>query len=196
MQDNNNKTENSYFKSVGLTIKGLKVLLGFSFVATIIAFSIAFCEHRQYTELVDRYDDALVRISQCEVSVSELMNETSYYNSIEYTTTLPLTTETTEYTTAEYEEHTINAATDPTVNEPAKETQTAKPHTTKEATTKESTTKESTTKVKETSGAYYVTQSGKKYHVASCSYLSKSKIAITMDKIRAEGYSPCSRCIK
>ncbi len=191
MQDNDNKTENSYFKSAGLTIKGLKVLLGFSFVATIIAFSIAFCEHRQYTELVERYDDALVGISQCEVSLSELMNETSYYNSIENTTTLPLTTETTEYTTAEYEEHTINAATDPTGKEPAKKTQPVKPHTTKEATTKESTTK-----VKETSGAYYVTQSGKKYHVASCSYLSKSKITITMDRIRSEGYSPCSRCIK
>lgn len=186
MQDNNNKTENSYFKSVGLTIKGLKVLLSFSFVATIIAFSIAFCEHRQYTELVDRYDDALVRISQCEVSLSELMNETSYYNSIENTTTLPLTTETTEYTNAEYEEHTINAATDPTGKEPAKETQPVKPD----------TTKETTTKIKETTGIYFVTQSGKKYHVASCSYLSKSKIAISIDRIKVEGYSPCSRCIK
>ena len=48
----------------------------------------------------------------------------------------------------------------------------------------------------DTSGPYFVTQSGNKYHIASCSYLSKSKIAITMDRIKSGGYSPCSRCIK
>ena len=41
---------------------------------------------------------------------------------------------------------------------------------------------------------YYVTKSGKKYHRAGCSYL-KSKIEITIDKIKSGGYEPCSRCI-
>ena len=165
----------------GFTTNALKVLLGFSFVATIIAFAVAFCEHRQYTELVEKYDDVLVRISQCEASVSQLMNETSYYNSIENSVTYPSEGDEAENTTAEYKEQTASDITGAAEN-----TQSAKPD----------TTKETTTKIKETSGTYYVTQSGKKYHVASCSYLKKSKIAITMDRIKAEGYSPCSRCIK
>lgn len=174
MQGNKNKI-------TGFTTNALKVLLGFSFVATIIAFAVAFCEHRQYTELVEKYDDALVRISQCEASVSQLMNETSYYNSIENSVTYP-----SEYTTEEYQEQTKSNITSTAVQELDENTQSEKPD----------TTKETTTKIKETSGTYYVTQSGKKYHVASCSYLKKSKIAITMDRIKAEGYSPCSRCIK
>ena len=42
---------------------------------------------------------------------------------------------------------------------------------------------------------YYVTKSGRKYHIDGCSYL-KSKIEITYDDIIAGGYEPCSRCIK
>lgn len=43
---------------------------------------------------------------------------------------------------------------------------------------------------------YYVTNSGKKYHVSTCSYLSKSRNAITLSQAKAKGFSPCSRCIK
>lgn len=43
---------------------------------------------------------------------------------------------------------------------------------------------------------YYVTKSGKKYHIGTCSYLSKSKIEITAVGISSGGYEPCSRCIK
>ncbi|MBO5937754.1 MAG: hypothetical protein J6V06_03495 [Clostridia bacterium] len=74
------------------------------------------------------------------------------------------------------------------------ETPTESTTTTEEENTASAT--ESTTASETPSGTYYVTQSGNKYHTAYCSYLSKSKIAITMDRIKAEGYSPCSRCIK
>jgi methylphosphotriester-DNA--protein-cysteine methyltransferase len=40
----------------------------------------------------------------------------------------------------------------------------------------------------------YVTNTGKKYHTGSCSYLSKSKIAISLSDAKAQGYGPCSRC--
>lgn len=43
---------------------------------------------------------------------------------------------------------------------------------------------------------YYVTSSGKKYHKSTCSYLSKSRISISLSDAKAKGYSPCSRCIK
>lgn len=39
----------------------------------------------------------------------------------------------------------------------------------------------------------YITNTGSKYHRASCSYL-KSKNAITKEKAISQGYSPCSRC--
>ena len=39
----------------------------------------------------------------------------------------------------------------------------------------------------------YVTRTGKKYHRASCSYLRKSKIPISLSEARGQ-YGPCSRC--
>lgn len=40
----------------------------------------------------------------------------------------------------------------------------------------------------------YVTKSGQKYHRASCTYLRKSKISITLGEAKKEGYTPCSKC--
>jgi competence protein ComEC len=40
----------------------------------------------------------------------------------------------------------------------------------------------------------YVTNSGQKYHTTNCSSLSKSKIAITLEEAKKEGYTPCSKC--
>lgn len=55
---------------------------------------------------------------------------------------------------------------------------------------------EKTTHQGNTDQSYYVTASGKKYHISTCGYLSKSKIKITMEEILSDGYEPCSRCIK
>ena len=40
----------------------------------------------------------------------------------------------------------------------------------------------------------YITNSGTKYHQDGCSFLSKSKIPISLDDAIAGGYEPCSRC--
>lgn len=40
----------------------------------------------------------------------------------------------------------------------------------------------------------YVTNTGSKYHRGSCSSLSKSKIEITLQEAKAQGYAPCKRC--
>ena len=40
----------------------------------------------------------------------------------------------------------------------------------------------------------YITKSGKKYHRAGCSSLSKSCIPISRKDAEARGYTPCSRC--
>ncbi len=40
----------------------------------------------------------------------------------------------------------------------------------------------------------YVTKSGKKYHTATCSSLSKSKIPMRLADAVSAGYEPCSRC--
>lgn len=40
----------------------------------------------------------------------------------------------------------------------------------------------------------YVTRTGEKYHRSSCSYLSQSKIAISLEEAIEDGYTPCSRC--
>lgn len=40
----------------------------------------------------------------------------------------------------------------------------------------------------------YVTKSGKKYHKADCSSLSKGKIEMLLETAKSEGYTPCSKC--
>jgi methylphosphotriester-DNA--protein-cysteine methyltransferase len=40
----------------------------------------------------------------------------------------------------------------------------------------------------------YITKTGGKYHVASCSSLRKSKIAISLGDAVRRGYGPCGRC--
>ncbi len=40
----------------------------------------------------------------------------------------------------------------------------------------------------------YITDTGEKYHKSGCRYLSKSKHAISLEKARAQGYTPCSVC--
>jgi hypothetical protein len=40
----------------------------------------------------------------------------------------------------------------------------------------------------------YVTKTGKKYHSEGCSYLSKSKISMSLSDAKSSGYTACSRC--
>ncbi len=40
----------------------------------------------------------------------------------------------------------------------------------------------------------YVTATGTKYHRGDCSYLSSSKIPISLKEAKERGYTPCSRC--
>jgi len=40
----------------------------------------------------------------------------------------------------------------------------------------------------------YVTNTGTKYHVDGCRYLSKSKIRMTLEDAKRQGYEPCSVC--
>ncbi len=58
------------------------------------------------------------------------------------------------------------------------------------------TTAESTEAVVSDRKTYYITDSGKKYHLSGCSYLKNSSNAITLSRAKAEGFTPCSRCIK
>ena len=40
----------------------------------------------------------------------------------------------------------------------------------------------------------YITNTGTKYHLATCRSLSKSKIPISLKDAKAKGYTPCSIC--
>ncbi len=40
----------------------------------------------------------------------------------------------------------------------------------------------------------YITNTGKKYHRAGCSYLRQSQTAVSLDEAIRRGYTPCSRC--
>jgi beta-lactamase superfamily II metal-dependent hydrolase len=40
----------------------------------------------------------------------------------------------------------------------------------------------------------YITNTGTKYHLGSCKYLKKSKIATTLSSAKSQGYEPCETC--
>lgn len=40
----------------------------------------------------------------------------------------------------------------------------------------------------------YITNTGSKYHVDGCQYLSKSQIAISLSDAKRQGYEPCKKC--
>lgn len=71
-------------------------------------------------------------------------------------------------------------------NPPAKQGQAKAEQTPPKADSKADTDDETRT--------VYVTRTGKKYHGPNCSYLSRSKIAISLKEARQKGYTPCSRC--
>ena len=148
----------------------------FSFIATVIGFSVAYIENKNYNTLNTKYDQALEKLSDLEVSVAALM-AANVSDKTDHPPSYPAenVSESTTATESENSDNSQHSSDTPLSESDAKD---------------ESSTTQTA------SGTYYVTQSGKKYHTAYCSYLSKSKIAITMDRIKAEGYSPCSRCIK
>lgn len=192
-----NKKVRKSFSSTFKT-KGMSVLLLFSFIVTILAFAVAYNEHQKIVILSQKYDEAIVKINDCEAVLDAIIKQIENTSSAEVTkevlteeSTVPIETTIPTETTISYQEQiTTNTANNTSVTR--SETTSPSPETTKNITEKATTAP----KTPSTSGSYFVTQSGKKYHVSSCSYLSKSKIAITMDRIKADGYSPCSRCIK
>lgn len=62
------------------------------------------------------------------------------------------------------------------------------------ADTGKKTEAEPEVKAADTTSVVYITKSGKKYHSAGCSHLSKSKIEITLSDAQKKGYTPCSKC--
>lgn len=44
------------------------------------------------------------------------------------------------------------------------------------------------------SATVYITRTGSKYHTSTCSYLSQSKIAVSLQEAVNGGYTRCSRC--
>ena len=182
----NNKSGNK-FLSAALTPKSIAILLVFSFMVTVLAFGVAYNEHQKLTTLTEKYDEAIVKINNCEAVLTALVKQMENESvsdvvipPAEEDTAPEIPTAPEEYVTptGENVDVTKNEAPALEINESQKATQAT------------------TSKAPSASGPYFVTQSGKKYHVASCSYLSKSKIPISVDRIKAEGYSPCSRCIK
>ena len=40
----------------------------------------------------------------------------------------------------------------------------------------------------------YITKTGKKYHTATCRYLAKSRIPMSLKEAKLRGFTPCSVC--
>lgn len=152
-----------------LTRRSLTALLIFSFVCTLTGFGIAYNEHRNLSVLSDKYNQAMEKVDACQEAVSELSKKIEL---LQETAHSEYTVYSEEFTTYE---NTGNDIDSPPRNN--------------EQNTSSASSKSSDSK-------YYVTHSGSKYHIGSCQYLSKSRIPVSLETIKAKGYSPCSRCIK
>ena len=155
------------------TVRSISFLLFLSVIATCLGFGVAYNEHRNLAQLQDKYDEAMVKIEKCEESVSALSQQIAAMNTV----VTEGYTEYSEYNEEEYSYYEGGTTEYSVGTEDKTESTTA-------ATSAVS------------SGKYYVTKSGSKYHIGTCSFLSKSKIPITSEQIKAKGYTPCSRCIK
>lgn len=155
--------------SQNLTGRCLVSLVVFSFICTLLGFGTAYNEHRYLSDLSDKYNKAIESLEACEESVSELSEK------------IELLQTTLHREEPDYPEEFITDKN--TENDIASATRN-----------NEQNTVSPSQKISDSK--YYVTQSGSKYHTASCSYLSKSRICVSAETIRAKGYTPCSRCIK
>ncbi len=188
------KKENKNIKrylSCALTPKAVSILLLFSSIVTILAFAVAYNEHCKIVVLSQKYDEAIMKINNCEALLDSVVKQIEKTTYSEVTENTPSEESTVPTETTTLCDNQTSTNTESGISASGNKTEASQP-----VTTENNAEKTSSAVNSDTSGPYFVTQSGNKYHIASCSYLSKSKIAITMDRIRAGGYSPCSRCIK
>ncbi len=59
---------------------------------------------------------------------------------------------------------------------------------------KDAAFKEELRQTQQVEDTVYITRTGSKYHRTNCSYLRKSKTAITREEAIERGYEPCKRC--
>jgi hypothetical protein len=149
-----------------LTRRSLIALLVLSFICTVLGFAVAYNEHRNLSVLSDKYNQAIDKIESCEAAISEMSEKIAHLQTTSYN---KHPTPSEDFVTDEKGTEDITAPT---------------------------TGRENITASQAADSKYYVTQSGTKYHTAHCSYLSKSRIPVSLETIKSKGYSPCSRCIK
>ena len=128
---------------------------------------------------------AMAGVAYNEHKELELMSAV-YASQSEVTETYAAAEETTAYIE-------VTTTSAPEIEETQPQTETGT--TIEDETQAENQTQESQTQENEQSATYYVTDSGTKYHISGCSYLKKSRNAISLSDARAKGYTPCSRCI-
>ncbi len=171
VKDMDKKSKSNFTQK--LTEKSLLALLVLSFVCTVMGFGMAYNEHRNLSVLSDKYQQAIDKIVACEESISILSEKIDNLQ-----TTVPA-------------EH-------PTIPEEFISDEKIQNDTTSaDYNNKQNLSgQEPEMTFQPSDSKYYVTQSGSKYHISSCSYLSKSRIPVSLETIRAKRYTPCSRCIK
>jgi len=86
------------------------------------------------------------------------------------------------------------AASDKTVADKLATDQAAAASVAQSANTPTNSTVATQTTSEATGTTVYITDSGKKYHADGCSSLAKSKAPIELEKAKAQGYTPCSKC--
>lgn len=145
----------------------------------------AYCEG--YYDAYSGEEAAYYEVTEDTVEVSNYFNEYGIYTEDDIDSLYAM-----YYTSGYYDacngyepEYNLCEEPQPQENEPSVEQKEKQPEDTKPKETQQQATQSVTV---------YVTNTGEKYHMNGCGYLSWSQNSISLSSAKASGYTPCSRC--
>lgn len=148
-------------------------------------------------ELTKQVEELTKQIEELKVQITTVNNRLEENQKKLEEKSKEITTLQEEKTKLESEKQTLNQKIEELITSKTNKTSTQMSTSSSlSSTTKASNNSSSNTENVSTSNSYtvYITDTGKKYHSASCSYLKKSKHAISKDSAISQGYSACSKC--
>lgn len=196
MKNKNNAIDKINTKLVILITCAVLIISALFSCSVQLASSIAFMRslpQNTTSGIVSFFESTSNSTTQPETTRYETTNQQVTAGEFPLQTTSPLKMDSTKSSTTKIQ--TTTQSNDTASHDTTTEKQTEKSNLQQHNTISENTTSERITKP-QPDGKYYVTASGTKYHTSVCTYLTKSKIEISLSEAIEKGYEPCSRCIE
>lgn len=200
--ENNDETNYNILDTIKDKLYSIKLKEKIKTISIILLIFLIFCfavsdDSQKNIELTKQVEQLTKQTEELKVQITTINNKLEETQKKLEEKTKEVTTLQEERTKLESEKQTLNQEIEELKTSKAKKTSTqTSTSSSLSSTTKTSNNSISNTEKDSTSNSYtvYITDTGKKYHSASCSYLKKSKHAISKSSAISQGYSACSKC--